>query len=963
MPGLGTQIPLVGRVRELDTLRAALRRSREGHASAVLLAGDAGVGKSRLLAEFVDGAGRDGVTVLSGRCLDVGEAGLPYLPFAEALSTQQEAAQRWPVLGGLVPGLATPEPADQSVERLRLFDAVHALLADLATPGPVLLALEDLHWADASTRDLVLFLLSRLDTQRLLVVATYRTDDLHRRHPLRPLLAGVSRLPAVTRVELAPLGAADTVAFVTALADGALPDATVHTVAERSEGNPFFCEELTAAASRGVTLPGGLAELLLARVERLSSEAQRVVRAVSGAAQLVAHTSLRTVCGLGEDALESAVREAVLHNVLVAAGDGYAFRHALLREAVYDDLLPGERVRLHAAYARLAEENGTPAALAHHSLRSHDLPTALAASVRAAGQAAAMHAPGDALHHLEQALQLWEAVADPERISGRDRLALLRSASAMASAAGEVDRAVTYAGSAVTEADQRDDPELAAETRHQLAVALIPIHMHRAEVSKAVAEAWELVRDRPASLVRAKVLALRARAWVWGAPDVDVDVLRGHVEQAIADARAAGAPDVEADGLVTLAAFEHWQGNTGLSTELGLAAAARAAEIGAVRVELRALHNVGSNFVQSGDLRAAARMAERVWRRAEESGLGWSDLGVEGRIGELFDLFALGDWDTALARAEVPGAPRFARARIGAYSAPVLVAQGRFAEVRALAARLADQHDDSRTGVLLGIALAEAAQWRGDPATAVAEIHGVTDRMRTLSRSSLAETRWAVAVGVSALADLAEQARRRGEDAGALVEEGTQFARWAADPGELVSPVQIRLEERHPDTEAPTARLAAELNRLRGDDDPDSWARAVDRAAPIPYWQLLARWRWAAALLAQGERDAAAEQVRLVHDAATGLGARPLRAAVADLAKRARLTTPGAAAPAGDVLTPRERSVLELVAGGLTNRQVGERLYISEKTASVHLSRVMAKLGAGSRTEAVSLAHQRGLLG
>ncbi|WP_116102692.1 helix-turn-helix transcriptional regulator [Amycolatopsis thermalba] len=953
MPRLATGIPLIGREPELDTLRAALRRAREGRAGAVLLAGDAGVGKSRLLGELV--AGADGVTVLSGRCLDVGEAGLPYLPFAEALGAQREAAKRWPVLGRLLPGLTPPERADQTMERLRLFDAVHAVLVDLAARGPVLLALEDLHWADASTRDLVLFLLSRLDTQRLLVVATYRTDDLHRRHPLRPLLAEVSRLPAVARIELAPLGAVDTVAFVSALAEGALPDTTVHTVAERSEGNPFFCEELTAAVRRGATLPDGLAELLLARVERLSPEAQRVVRAVSGAAQLVAHASVQQVCGLDEDTLESALREAVLHNVLVAAEDGYAFRHALLREAVYDDLLPGERVRLHAAFARLAGENGTAAALAHHSFRSHDLPTALAASVRAADQAAGMLAPGDALHHLEQAMQLWEAVDGPERICGRDQLALLRSAAAMASAAGEVERAVTYARSAVAEADLRDDPELAADTRHQLAIALIPFDVHRGEVSKAVAEAWELVRDRPASVVRARVLALRARAWVWGVPDVDVDELRGHVQQAIADARAAGAPEVEADGMVTLAAFEDWQGNIELSTRLGLAAAERAAEIGAVRVELRALHNVTCNLLVSGDLRGAARMAARVWQRAERTGLGWSDVGVDGRTAELFDLYVLGDWDTALDRAEVPGAPRFARARIGAYSAPILVAQGRFAEVEDLAARLAGQRDDARAGVLLGIALAEAAQWRGDPATAVAEIRTVTDRLSTLTRSSLADMRWAVVTGVSALADLAEQARRRGADTDELVGQGEELAAC----GELVSPMQVRLEERSPDTRAPTARLAAELNRLRGADAPAAWAVAVEEAAPLPYWQLLARWRWAAALLAHGERDAAAEQVRLVRDAAGELGARPLESAVADLARRGRLT----AAPATDVLTPRERAVLELVADGLTNRQVGERLFISEKTASVHLSRVMAKLGAGSRAEAVSLAHRRGLLG
>ncbi|MDQ0379748.1 helix-turn-helix transcriptional regulator [Amycolatopsis thermophila] len=962
MPRLGTSIPLLGREPELGTLRTALRRAGSGQAGAVLLAGDAGVGKSRLLTELVTEAERDGVTVLSGRCLDVGEAGLPYLPFVEALgrlgAEQRELAAQWPVLGLLLPALASPEQAGQAMERLRLFDAVHGLLSELAARHPVLLALEDLHWADVSTRDLVLFLLSRLDTQNLLVVATYRTDDLHRRHPLRPLLAEVSRLPAVGRIELGPFSAAEAVAFVSALAEGALPDTTLHAVAERSEGNAFFCEELTAAAQRGASLPGGLLELLLARVERLSPETRRVVRAVSGAAQLSEHACLREVCGLDDTALETALREAVLHNVLVPAEDGYAFRHALLREAVYDDLLPGERVRLHAGFARVAGRIGTPAALAYHSFRSHDLPTALAASVRAADEATRMHAPGEALQHLEQALQLWDAVPGPEGVAGRDELALLWSASGMAFAAGEIDRAVTYARSAVTRADLRNDPELAADARHQLATALIPFDTRRAEVSQAVGEAWDLVRDRPASVVRAKVLALRARAWVWGVPDLDVDELSGHVEQAIADARAAGAPDVEADGLVTLAAFESWRERTARSIELGTAAAERAAAIGATRVELRALHNITSNLLISRDVRGAARMSAQVWQRAERAGLGWSDVGVEGRTSELFDLYVLGDWDDALARAEVTGAPRFARARIGAYSAPILVAQGRFAEVEDLAARLADQRDDARTDVVFGIALAEAAQWRGDPLAAVAGARSVLDRIRAMSRSSVADIRWAAATGVSALADLAEQARRRGEDTGELAGAGEELA--ATEPASLL---HVRLEARSPDTLAPTARLTADLNRLRGQDDPDAWAHAVKEAEALPYWQLLARWRWAAALLAHGDRDAAAEQIRLVHTAATELGARPLRSAVDDLARRGRLTVAGGSAPEDDVLTPRERSVLELVAGGLTNRQVGERLFISEKTASVHLSRVMAKLGAGSRAEAVSRAHQRGLLG
>src|SRR5512145_1309418 len=267
VPRLGSGVEFVARNAELEQLAAALRRGDDGAAGALLISGEAGVGKSRLLAEFSSHAEDRGALVLLGRCLGVGDAGLPYLPFTEILERLQtshpEAVAAWPVLAGLagVGGLSDlpgPAPADDGgtkLGQLRLFDAVLGALSEIAGDRTVILAIEDLHWADPSTRDLLSFLLSRISRQRLLVVATYRSDDLHRHHPLRPLLAELVRLPVVERLDLQPFDRDDARTFVRALADETLDDDAVDRVAERSEGNAFFAEELLAAAA---TQPGGI---------------------------------------------------------------------------------------------------------------------------------------------------------------------------------------------------------------------------------------------------------------------------------------------------------------------------------------------------------------------------------------------------------------------------------------------------------------------------------------------------------------------------------------------------------------------------------------------------------------------------------------------------------------------------------------------------------------------------------
>ena len=367
--------PLIGRDDELTRLAAVLDRARVREARAVLIAGDAGVGKTRVLAEAAGRASDRGMTVLTGHCVDLGDVGLPYLPFTEILGVLAAderfagALAAHPVVGRLLGGGADDGARDAG-GRLRLFEGMAGLLAAVTEVAPLLLVLEDLHWADQSSRDLLRFLLSRGVLQgsagapghRLAVFASYRADDLHRRHPLRPLLAELVRLPAVERLELRPMADPEVARLVRALGEGALPDTTVRRIVERAEGNAFYAEELLAATdteSGGV--PSGLADVLLIRFEQLSDTAQQVLRTAAVAGRRVEHELLSDAVQLPQDELESALREAVGRQLLVPGeGNTYSFRHALAREAVYADLLPGERSRLHGAFARLLAGGDAP---------------------------------------------------------------------------------------------------------------------------------------------------------------------------------------------------------------------------------------------------------------------------------------------------------------------------------------------------------------------------------------------------------------------------------------------------------------------------------------------------------------------------------------------------------------------------------------------------------------------------
>ena len=966
----------MGRAREIAALESAVDRAAAGRGSAVLVAGDAGVGKSRLLDELAARAAGRGLRVLTGHCVDLGEVGLPYLPFVDLL--RPVAAELGEGAAGLFAARARARVAgsdgadlDAAVRvlrppvddgRLQLFEAVASALAGLATRSPVLVLLEDLHWADRSSRDLLRYLLARLADEPVAVVASYRSDDLHRRHPLRPLLAELVRLPGVERLDLGPLPDAAVEELVRGLAAG-VDDRTVDDVVARAEGNAFYAEELLAAGLAGETLPWALTDVLLARVEQLSPAAQQVLRGVAVAGRRVRHELLSAVAGPADGDIEPALAEAVHSHLLVVGPDGaYRFRHALLREAVLADLLPGERVRLHAAVAAhlaAVPGAGTAAERAHHLRGSNDLAGALSASLEAAEEARRVGAPAEQLQHLEAALALWPAVSDAADRAGRSQAELLLDTSVAARRGGELHRAVALLRAAQEVLGPDGDRELRAEVHYTLGQVLARIE-DQAEAHRETTAAMTLVPADPPSPVRTWAAATHART----SYDLERrDEGDAAAEEALAAADALGLDSAWADVAVTLARS---RGGDRVPARLE-EALVRARRSGDPDVEMRVLFNLAIVAWEGGQSADTLRWSDAGLARASELGVEWSFYAAELRHLGVVSRYVLGDWDGSLALAErLARVPEMA-AHVRAAGLLVQVGRGdpaaaeRVAWARGLVDRL-----DAYVLLLLSTAGAEIdlAARAGDAGTAVARAKEAEATLARLWGAGRLAVLRLSAMALAAVADAAASARLTGDAAAQQ--------RWTAEGESLLALARdavadhTRVYGTHgPEAAAWEARLAAEATRLAGRADPDAWEAAVEAFGyGHVYEEARSRWRLAEALVAAGDRDAALAPLTAAASTARSLGAEPLLAAVTALARRARLELPGAGrvVDAAAVFTPRETEVLTLLARGRTNRQIGRELFISEKTASVHVSNILAKLGAGSRTEAVALAAARGLL-
>ncbi|MEZ0446697.1 helix-turn-helix transcriptional regulator [Cellulomonas sp. ICMP 17802] len=993
--------PFVARAQQVDQLMLALQRAGVGEPSAVLLGADAGVGKTRLLRHVAELADAAGAHVVVAHCVDLGEIGLPYLPFAEALSqlhTLDPAAvdavvANRPTLARLLPGPSGSGTApDDQANRLQLFDGLVEAFSAVGRPGhPLLLVLEDLHWADASSRDVLRFLVSRLRDQHLLVVASYRTDDLHRRHPWRPVAAELGRHPRVERLDLAPFTDDELRDFTTALSGSPLTESTLRRVIDRSEGNAYFAEELLEAGAEADELPWSLADVLRSRLELLDPSVQRLARVASAAGRRVSEPLLRAAVSADGDvqltapgAVDAALREAVAHHVLVGEDDLIAFRHALLAEAVYTDLLPGEQSSLHRAYLRVLRDDpslGPSSQLASHALRAPDLPTALLASLDAAEQAREVLAPAEELRHLEVVLRLWEAVPEvtaalgrgerpgragtraaqdaapvltgadepsPDVAAGLDHIHVLVEAAAAASRAGQVDRAVQLARSAVDETAA--DVTRQANLRTSLARYLLGVE----SIHDALEQSSRALADLPEtpSPARAWALATYARS----ALNADLDAeAEAAATEAVALARQVAAADAESDALTTLAVLV--VDDETRAAELLETALARAREACDYVTELRTTFNLASNRYYAGDIEGARRVTADGVERARSLGMSWSVYGVELHMFTLLIRYVSGDL-TAGTIGAVPDDLAHTLLAVSLYAA---VARGDEDAAERGHALEPSWARDGLIALVAGGCTIDAHTWRGELDEAIALALRLLEHLWRAWSDYFLGGIWLVALALGALADAAGQERLLGKDVSERLALGDRLLERASTTAERGRPRGGRLG---PEGRAWLARAHAEHSRLTGVNDVDLWrATVAEFDYGYRYEVARSRFRLAEALLERGDRDAALHEAGLALSESDAMGAVPLATAVRGLARRGRLDLPGVRAGGADVLTAREAEVLALVAQGLSNRQIGEKLYISGKTVSVHISNLLAKLGVSGRAEAVSVAHQRGLIG
>jgi len=699
-------VPLIGRVAERAILLDLLGDSRLGRSGAVILSGDAGVGKSRLLRDVVDAAQAEAMQTLVGHCVDFADSGLPYLPFTEIIGQLEpqlaQSGTNPDALSRLLPGrrAMSAEHTDDRLDRGALFDDVSSVLSATAAANPLLLVIEDAHWADQASRDLLGFLLSRLGKERIAVVVSYRSDDLHRRHPLRRVAVEWARLPSVRRVDLAPLTPSE-IRELLASRRHTATDVALAQIVSRAEGNAFFAEELLAAAEQSgnvASVPAELAELVLVRLDRLSDDARDVVRAAAVAGRRVPHALLATVVGVPDVELDRALRECVDAHILEPAGSsGYQFRHALLSEAAYDDLLPGERIRLHAAYAAALTKDttlGSAAELARHARESNDLATAYRASRRAGEQAMALAAPQEAMQSYETALQLFQAVGEPD-----DYYALIEATVEATSAAGHRFRGVHLARTAAAELPGDAPPEGRARVLAALARAELTTDADRAAI-EATSQALQLVPVEPATRLRASVAALHARACAAGARWEEA---QQWAEDALRTTKTLGLADSFTDAPVTIALLERVTGDPGTASQLFGEAIEASSRAGDVVAEMRGRYNLAGVAYENGHLHEASRLYRAAWGRAKVLGREWAEYGFDARLLLALSCYESGEWDESARVASVvdEDPPRSARVILTAIGGLVRTGRG---DRTVLAELDADRAGWNRDGMLAVIA-------------------------------------------------------------------------------------------------------------------------------------------------------------------------------------------------------------------------------------------------------------------
>ena len=1003
-------LPLIGRRRELDALAAAHQTAIAGRACVVLVAGETGVGKSRLIQEFITLLGSHGTLVVKGMTPVIVGGEIPFAPVAGALRglAQQIPSKRLAELipsdselARLLPDHATTDASGADpLAQVRLFEQWLSLIVRLGSEndGGVVLILEDLHWTDASTRDLLAHLITNLSTGRVLLVLTVRSEGLAGNEPLRRLLLEATRQPSVQSIDIDPLSRDETDALVAAMGGADVTTEMRMRIANSAGGNPLFAEQLVRTGS-GETLPHTLVGLVRQRLDLLSPEARRIAQLASAGVSGLPVALLEAAAALLQLSATPALAELREAGIVEVAKDQSdltcMFRHPLVQEVVYGDLMPAERQRLHRAFgdAMAPRTDGTAdrkwaLELARHLWMAGDVARAVPALVKAADSAMDSLAFTEALVLYERAIELGASYqpSNPRgpigfRTGGApqprdDHQSNLRDRAAeAASLAGYPERALE-----MLEAEhlpQHDD---------------VTVSMRRAQYLWQAGredEALEVYRSRLGSLPddhpeqRAAFQGAAARAMLLAGLADEAQHLAATAAEA---AHASGAESEELHALYTLSAAQARLGDP--TAAVGTLEQAREIDLRRqrrTRIEprpSRIIDLLSGYWSEATVLNSAGRRDEAAAAALEGARVA-AKLGIRGGWGGMVgvaaanELIALGRWSEAQSLLEewlnATSMPTDASHSHAAY-AFLLALRGHAAEAAAQLARSRKPGAPSDTQL-------RAAQLRAETEIGLATgqpsetrraldvgLHDLGDRFDSYQHVELA------AMSLRAAADEAGQARARRATAelaaiqsDALVLQGRALASGTgtgtAKSGRL---------------DALVAWATAEYGRVMDSRDPAPWLAAAEQWAALrePHRVAYMHLRAAAELLARsGPKKDAGDLLLRAHATCLDLGAEPLRREIESLARRARIdlaqsadSTTEIAAPSDEGslgtrlgLSPREVEVLELLADGRTNRQIGEALFITEKTAGHHVSSILGKLGVASRVEAASVAARAGL--
>jgi DNA-binding NarL/FixJ family response regulator len=949
---------LIGREQERAEFEAALGAAAAGKGGVLLIVGEAGVGKTRLANEIL---ATSDLELFSGVATQ--RATPPYGPLIAALRSYlrlepdglRECGPLRRHLALLLPELGRP-PAES--DRATLFEAIRAALAAIAARAPSALLLDDLQWSDDTTLELLAAVAGPLEQEPLLIVGLYRSDEIPRLHPIRRLRSDLRRAGRLHEVSLEPLSPEQTTALIARVVGGAPSRSLAMTIHAATNGVPFFIEELSAALADGGRLQEGMKGIdLVAGAELPIPQTVRdaVLLRTAGlqpeeldALEVASVAGIRFPLELVADLVgEAGLHEALERGFLLEAEPGVAaFRHDLVREALFHSVPWGRRRVLHGEFARRLEAmGGAPATIAEHWLAGKE-PEAAWRSLLAASEASlAVHAHRDALHALRLAVDVW-----PEGEAAQERLEALARLGECAHLCGEFGEAMRAWREAADGCATAGDTRRCAEIHRRLA----SVYELQCRWDAAYAARDAAARGFVASGLPGEAAAERLAA----AGNVQAAGRLSHALELILDAqqraRAAGRTDLEARAVALAGLVRARLGDVGPGLELARNALSLALTGGLTEAAAYAYEKIGMIREHTSDYRGAADAFTTAYDFCQEHGVEGTAYLCLGCL--VVILRKTGDWERAeevcrgvLASAD---APRPTRCTAMGELGMIEVLRGQVRRGRAL---LADSFVQAeRTDYLFmkmeatwGLAQADELEQEHDAAVERCRQLLAYARESEDSHYPVPALRWAA--GLFGSRGASSEARECAEilaRLASLTDNAEALAALAYVLGELAL-----LEG---DAEQAAQQFLQALELLRGIDVPVESAETQVRAG--------------VALAAAGEREAAVERLSEAYRIARKLGARPLAKTVAQKLDRLgepverRLGRRAAAELERGGLSRRELEVLRLVAQGLTNRQIARDLFLSPRTVDVHVRHILAKLNSRTRTDATRKAGELGLL-